>query len=65
VVLLDTFKVNGVDTIQVEVDGTVYSVSEGDTSGPGNAFQLLSVSGNCSALLFGDESFTLCVTPEK
>ena len=64
-VLLDTFTVNGVDTIQVEVDGTVYNVAEGDTFGPGDAFKLLSVSGNCSAMLFGDQSFTLCVQPQK
>ncbi len=65
VVLLDTFTVNGVDTVQVEVDGTVYNVSEGDTFGPGNSFELLSVSDNCGAFLFGDESFTLCIAPQK
>ena len=65
VVLLDTFTVNGVDTVQVEVDGTVYNVSEGDTFGPGNSFELLSVSDNCAAFLFGVESFTLCIAPQK
>jgi hypothetical protein len=65
VVLLDTFTVNGVDTVQVEVDGTVYDVAEGDTFGPGNSFELLSVSEDCAAFLFGDESFTLCANPQK
>ena len=65
VVLLDTFTVNGVDTVQVEVDGQVYDVAEGDTFGPGNSFELMSVSGNCAAFVFGDESFTLCVRPQK
>jgi len=65
VVLLDTFTVNGVDTVQVEVDGTVYNVAEGDTFGPGNTFELLSVSGGCGAFVFGDQSFTLCTSPQK
>jgi hypothetical protein len=65
VVLLDTFTHNGVESAQVEVDGTVYSAAEGETFGPGNAFEVQSVSGNCAGLLFGDESFTLCTTPQK
>ncbi len=65
VVLIDVFLVDGVDTVQVEVDGTVYDVSEGETFGPNGRFELLSASGNCAAFLFADDSFTLCLNPQK
>ena len=65
VVLLDVFTVNGVDAVQVEVDGTVYDVTEGETFGPNDQFELISASGNCAAFLFADDSFTLCVNPQK
>ncbi|MGZ8572093.1 MAG: hypothetical protein ACXWW5_07710 [Actinomycetota bacterium] len=65
VVLQAVFTVDGVDTVQVEVDGTVYDVSEGETFGPNGQFELISASGNCAAFLFADDSFTLCVTPQK
>ncbi|MFN8232767.1 MAG: hypothetical protein U0V56_04630 [Actinomycetota bacterium] len=64
VVILDTFTQDGQQMATIEVDGTVYHVAEGDTFAGGD-FQLVSVSGNCAAMLFGDESFTLCFTPEK
>jgi hypothetical protein len=64
VVLLDTFTNNGVQMAQVEVDGTVYNVAEGD-SFSGVAFELRDVAGNCAMFLYGDESFTLCFTPSK
>ena len=65
VVLLDTFTANGVEQAQVEVDGTVYDPSVGQTFGPNKQYRLQSVSGNCATFLYGDESFTLCVSPNK
>jgi len=65
VVLLDAFMHNGVGHAQVEIDGVVYTVAEGEDFGPGHRFALRSVSGNCGTFVFGDESFTLCITPQK
>ncbi|MEP6758747.1 MAG: hypothetical protein ABJB55_06090 [Actinomycetota bacterium] len=65
VVLLDTFTANGVEQAQVEVDGTVYDPAVGETFGPNKQYRLQSVSGNCATFLYGDESFTLCVSPNK
>jgi hypothetical protein len=65
VVLLDTFRVSGTDRAQVEIDGVVYNVAVGEQFGPGNRFELRSVSGNCGTFVFGDQSFTLCITPSK
>jgi hypothetical protein len=65
VVLLDTFRVSGTDRAQVDIDGVVYNVAIGERFGPGNRFELRSVSGNCGTFVFGDESFTLCITPQK
>jgi hypothetical protein len=64
VVILDTFTDGGQQMATIEVDGTVYHVAEGDTFAGGD-FQLVDVSGNCAAMLFGDDSFTLCFDPEK
>jgi hypothetical protein len=61
VVLLDIFQ--GGTKVQVEVDGTVYTVSVGETFA-GN-FRLVSISGNCARFVFGDEGFTLCTSPRK
>ena len=49
----------------VEIGGQVYNVTVGETFGPGDNYELRSTSGNCATFLYGDESFTLCVTPEK
>jgi hypothetical protein len=65
VVLLDVFPRNGVEMAQVEIDGVVYTVAEGEAFGPNHAFELRSVSGNCGTFLFGDQAFTLCITPQK
>jgi len=65
VVLLDVFTRNGAGHAQVEIDGVVYTVTVGESFGPGNRFALRSVSGNCGTFVFGDESFTLCITPSK
>ncbi|HET6777195.1 MAG TPA: hypothetical protein VFH81_05430 [Actinomycetota bacterium] len=59
VVLLDIFQ--GGTKVQVEVDGTVFTVSVGETF-DGN-FRLVSISGSCARFVFGDEGFTLCTSP--
>jgi hypothetical protein len=64
VVLLDIFERDGATRVQVEVDGTVFDVGIGDQFA-GGRFELRSVAGNCATFLFGDESFTLCITPQK
>ncbi|HEX9122472.1 MAG TPA: hypothetical protein VF984_03815 [Actinomycetota bacterium] len=61
VVLLDIFA--GGTKAQVEVDGTVYTVSEGQTFA--DNFELVSISGECARFLFGDQSFSLCTNPQK
>jgi hypothetical protein len=64
VVLLDTFTSGGGEVAQVEVDGKVYSVSEGETFAQGQ-FELITISGDCATFLYGDEQFTLCATSPK
>jgi hypothetical protein len=64
VVLLDTFTSGGKQIAQVEVDGKVYSVSEGEKFA-GGQFKLVSISGDCATFLYGDEKFTLCATSPK
>lgn len=61
VVLVDIFS-NGTQA-QVEVDGTVYTVGEGDTFA--TTFKLVSISGKCASFLNGDSSFSLCETANK
>jgi hypothetical protein len=64
VVVLDNIStVNGQKRAQVEVDGTVYTVAPGHDF-DGN-FRLVSISGSCGHFLFGDQTFTLCTTPQK
>ena len=43
---------------QIQVDGTVYTVNEGERFA--SNFQLLDTSGACATMLFGDDEFTLC-----
>ena len=64
VVLLDIFQRDGATHVQVEVDGTVHDVVVGEQFA-GGRFELRSVGGNCATFLFGDESFTLCITAQK
>jgi hypothetical protein len=64
IVLLDVFTINGVDTVQVEVNGQVFNVSEGETFANGR-YRLRSASGNCATFVRGDEAFTLCVRTGK
>jgi hypothetical protein len=64
VVLLDIFQRDGATHAQVEVDGTVYDVVVGEQFA-GGRFELRSVGGSCATFLFGDESFTLCISVQK
>jgi hypothetical protein len=57
VILLDIF--NHGRTVQVEVDGTVHTVSVGQIFA--SNFRLVSTSGRCARFLFGDQGFTLCL----
>jgi hypothetical protein len=43
---------------QIQVDGVVYTVDEGEEFA--SNFRLISVSGRCATMLFGDDEFTLC-----
>lgn len=56
--LVDVYKKGGEKRAQVQVDGTVYTVTEGETFAEN--FQLLSISGECASMLFGDDQFTIC-----
>jgi hypothetical protein len=56
--VIDVFRQGGTTRVQVEVDGTVYTVETGETFA--ESFQLVSASGRCASFLFGDDQFTLC-----
>ena len=56
--LVDTFTRNGEANARVQVDGTVYTVGEGERFAEN--FEVLSISGECASLLFGDDQFSLC-----
>lgn len=56
--LIDTFTRNGEPQARVQVDGTVYTVGEGDRFAEN--FEMLSISGQCASMLFGDDQFSLC-----
>jgi hypothetical protein len=56
--LVDVFRAEGGQRAQVQVDGTVYTVDEGDRFA--DNFQLLSINGECATMLYGDDQFTLC-----
>jgi hypothetical protein len=70
VVLLSIFELNGEQMAQIEVDGEVCTVGEGQVFneecevGQGN-FKLVSIQGTCATFLFGDERFTLCEQAPK
>jgi hypothetical protein len=63
VVLVDIFVADGNDQAQVEVDGTVYTVSPGDSFA--GDFTLVSINGTCADFTFQSQSFTLCETANK
>ena len=56
--LVDVFRAEGGQRAQVQVDGTVYTVDEGERFA--DNFQLLSINGECATMLYGDDQFTLC-----
>ena len=63
--LLSVFTNGGEPMVQVDVDGQVFNgIGIGDTFDNGR-YELRSVSGDCATFVFGDESFTLCVDPDK
>ena len=48
----------GRERAEVQVDDTVYTVDVGEEFA--ESFKLLSTSGRCASLLFGDDQFSLC-----
>ena len=57
--LVDIFRDDqGEARATVSVNGTAYTVSQGETFG--RRFRLLDISGRCATMLFGDSRFTLC-----
>ena len=56
--LVDAFAEGGRNRGRVNVDGTVYTVDEGERFAEN--FELVSVEGSCVTMLFGDDQFTLC-----
>jgi hypothetical protein len=56
--VVDVFRAKGRRRAQIEVDGTVYTVDKGETFA--DNFKLLSLSGECASMLFGDDQFSLC-----
>lgn len=56
--VIDVFVEGGNERAQIQVDGTVYTVDEGETFAQN--FRLVSTSGSCATILFGDDEFTLC-----
>jgi hypothetical protein len=63
VVLDDVFTVGGVQKAQVEVDGVVYTVAEGQQFD--DNFKLTNIHGSCADFVFGDQPFTLCTAAHK
>jgi hypothetical protein len=59
VTLLDVFKQDGVDMVEVNSDGTAYTVAEGNEFGL--FFKLVAVNGSCASFLHGETPFTLCL----
>ena len=65
VVLESVFMQGGEPMVQVSVDGQLFNeIGIGDTFDNGR-YELRSISGDCATFLYGDESFTLCVDPNK
>jgi hypothetical protein len=49
-------------SVRIDVNGSMHSVAEGEVFAEN--FKLLSVSGECASMLFGDDQFTLCEDEE-
>jgi hypothetical protein len=56
--VLDVFGGEGGRRLQVQVDETVYTVDVGERFA--RNFELLSTSGDCATMLYGDDQFTIC-----
>lgn len=56
--VIDVYQQAGGARAQIQVDGTVYTVDEGERFAEN--FQLMSTSGHCATMLYGDDEFTLC-----
>jgi hypothetical protein len=56
--LIDVYREAGENRAQVEIDSTGYTVAEGEVFAEN--FQLMSTSGTCATMLYGDDQFTLC-----
>jgi len=56
--LIDVFETKRGRRAQVQVDGTVYTVDEDETFA--ETFKLLSASGECASMLYGDDQFSIC-----
>jgi hypothetical protein len=56
--VIDVYRQGGQDRAQIQVDETVYTVDEGEDFA--DNFRLVSASGACATMLFGDDEFTLC-----
>ena len=56
--VVDVYQDKGGPVAQIEVDGTVYKVKEGERFA--DNFELVAASGQCATILFGDDQFTLC-----
>lgn len=56
--LIDVFSEGGRQRAQIQVDGTVYTVDVGEVFA--DNFELVSISGNCATVLFGDDQFSIC-----
>jgi hypothetical protein len=61
-VVLDTIFDHGTKA-QIEVDGTVFTVTVGHTFDTN--FRLASISGACARVEFGDHAATICLNPQK
>jgi hypothetical protein len=56
--VVDVFREGEGRRAQIQIDDTVYTVDRGERFAQN--FQLLSTSGDCATMLYGDDEFTLC-----
>jgi hypothetical protein len=56
--VIDVFSEDGDDRAQIQINGTMYTIDEGERFA--GSFELVSASKACATMLFGDDEFTLC-----